>query len=499
MKRFFLFKRKEIDVSSLEASDTGEGLDVLAISVDHLSFMTASLGRVTIVFNDATIYEESNLLDGESFRKTSVDVACEEGNEFALIESIMNFISSDRVSSSVMRFDAIQGKTNVREAKIQQFSDVSSKVRQQPIVRNTGKISKKTFINGTSGTALGTDTIIDKIDFGSVDNVPLVDYNQENFTLSGTEVTAWANDSNATGGSTYNLTNQKPGAAPTIDVQEAGRLVSGFKTRAAEFQNARGFNVANDISIEGPFTLYTVFGANPSYQTSGNFNVRMYGSQPSFFLRTVDQATSTTNKIIFEDENSFFDVGLGDLLYNGSGYTNLLGVVTALNPDGDNTKEVQISSSNTIVDDDLIRFEVTAKRELERTCHGFQDYPTVGSVLSFDLAFNNNTSETIKFTPKGFFDYETPEEERNTCYVLVMRRDKDNNLFFYDRTGTLIHTELFDKSLKNTKGALKISNIGGHQQAKVGYYMPRFGVIESDIGGNNASELAKDLFNRYNP
>ena len=35
--------------------------------------------------------------------------------------------------------------------------------------------------------------------------------------------------------------------------------------------------------------------------------------------------------------------------------------------------------------------------------------------------------------------------------------------------------------------------------AKVGYYMPRFGVIDSDIGGNNASELAIDLFDRYNP
>ena len=135
--------------------------------------------------------------------------------------------------------------------------------------------------------------------------MPLVDYNQENFTLSGTEVTAWANDSNATGGNTYDLTNQKPGSAPTIDVQDPGRLNSGFKTRAAKFENARGFNVANDINIEGPFTVYAVFGANPSYQTSGNFHVRMFGAQPSMFFRQVDQASSTTNKIIFDDENSF--------------------------------------------------------------------------------------------------------------------------------------------------------------------------------------------------
>lgn len=496
MKKFFLFKRKEINIASLEASDTGEGLDVLAISVDHLSFMTASLGRITIVFNDATIYQENNLLDGESFRKTSVDVACEEGNEFALIESIMNFISSDRVSSNVMRFDAIEGKTNVREAKIQQFSDLSSKVRQQPIVRNTGKISKKTFIDGTSGTALGTSTIIDKIDFGSVDNVPLVDYNQENFTLSGTEITAWANDSNATGGSTYNLTNLFPTKAPTVDVVDAGRLSSGFKTRAAEFQNARGFSVANDISIDGAFTMYVVFGANPSYQTTGNFVPRFYGTHPTRFFRKVDQPTGTTNKIIFEDENSFHEVGLGDLVYRNQ---TLLAAVTALDPDGDNTKEVEISASIAITDEETLFFETNPKRTKERTCHGFQDSPPVGSVLSFDLAFNDNTSESVKIQTKGFFDYETPEDDRNTCYVIVMRRDKNNNLFLYDRTGRLFHTELFNKSLSNTKGALKIENIGGSQTDKVGYYMPRFGVIDSDIGSNNASELAIDLFDRYNP
>lgn len=499
MKRFFLFKRKEIDISSLEISDTGEGLDVLAISVDHLSFMTASLGRVTIVFNDATIYEENNLLDGESFKKTSVDVACEEGNEFALIESIMNFISSERVSSSVMRFDAIEGRTNVREANIQKLSDVSSSVRQHPVIRNTGKVSKKTFIDGTSGTGFGTTTIIDEIDFGSADNIPLVDYNQENFTLSGTEITAWANDSGASGGSTYDLTNQKPGTSPTVDVVDAGRLSSGFKTTAAKFENARGFNVANDISIDGAFTMYAVFGANPSYQTSGNFYVRMYGSGTAYFFRTVDQPTGPTDKIIFDDENSFHGVSVGDLVYDGATYTNLLGTVTALDPDGDNTKEIQISSTNAITDNDFIKFEVSTQSALERTCHGFQDYPTVGSPLSFELAFDGNKSETIRFTPKGFYDYNTSEKYRNTCYVIVMRRDKDNNLFFHDRHGDLFHTIPFNKSVANTKGALKINTIGGDNNSKVGYYMPRFGVIESDIGRNNASELAKDLFDRYNP
>ena len=160
MKKFFLFKRKDVDVSSVEASDNGEGLDLLAVSADLLSFMTASLGRVNIVFNNATLYEESNLLDGESFKKTSVSVACEAGGEADLIESIMNFVSSDLVKTRVMRFDAVTGKTNVKEANIQSFNDVVSEVKTLPVRRTTKEVSSKTFIGGTAGTAFGTGNVI---------------------------------------------------------------------------------------------------------------------------------------------------------------------------------------------------------------------------------------------------------------------------------------------------------------------------------------------------
>ena len=38
----------------------------------------------------------------------------------------MYFIYSPNVKSNVMRFDAIEGKTNVKGAKIEQISDVTS-------------------------------------------------------------------------------------------------------------------------------------------------------------------------------------------------------------------------------------------------------------------------------------------------------------------------------------------------------------------------------------
>jgi len=496
MKKFFLFKRKDIDISSLETSDTGEGLDVFCVTADLFAFMTASAGRVNIVFNNATIYEESNLVDGESFQKTSVAVACEEGKEFALIESIMYFIYSTNITSNVMRFDAVEGKTNVKGANIQKFDDVKPSVRTHPVFRNTGKISKKTFIGGTSGTTYGTNTIIDKIDFGNADNVPLVDYNQENFTLSGTEITAWANDSSSTGGSTYNLTSLDVGGTYKIDVLDAGRLDSGFKTRAAEIRSNEGFSIANEILIDGPFTIYTVFGLDPVTQGTNVIRPRIYGNKPTQFNRTVDQPTSATNKIIFEDENSFYGVNLGDLVYDGF---TLLGTVTALDPDGDNSKEIQISATNTITDNDNLTFVSALKPALKRTCEGFQSYPTKGSQLSFDIAFDENKSETINVKVKDFYDYDSPEKIRETCFVLIMRRDIDNNLFFHDKNGTLIHTVLYSKGKNPTDGKLRINNVGAGYLKKGTYNITRFGVIESDIGRNNASELAIDLFDRYNP
>jgi|TARA_R100000482_G_scaffold77572_1_gene30254 hypothetical protein len=491
MKKFFLFKRKEIDISSLEASDTGEGLDILSISVDHLAFMTASLGRVNMVFNDATIYEENNLVDGESFKKTSVSVACEAGGEADLIESIMNFVSSDLVKTRVMRFDAVTGNTNVKEADIKEFSDLSSSVRQHPVIRNTGKISKKTFIGGTDGTAFGTSTIIDDIDFGNVNNLPFIDYNETNFTLSGSNITAWANDTKATGGTDYNLT-----VSGAVLKKASGREDSGIKTDSASIPQLSGFRTSNEILIEGAFTMYVVFGANPSLQDTTNFVPLIYSALPTTFLRTVDQPTSTTNKIIFEDENSFFDVAIGDEVHGGSG---LLGTVTALDPDGDNTKEVQIDSSVTITDNDVLTFIVSDTSALNRTCHGFQASPAADSKLNFDIAFDGNKSENINFREKTFYDFNTPKEDRETCFVLVMRRDVNNNLFFHDKFGNLFKTIISSPSVKNTSGAIRIRYIGNNPLSKAEFSIPRFGIIKSDIGRNNSAELAIDLFDKYNP
>ena len=74
--------------------------------------------------------------------------------------------------------------------------------------------------------------------------------------------------------------------------------------------------------------------------------------------RTVNQTNATTNKIIFDQENfinSSDQIKVGDEVYDGADQT-LHGTVTALNPDGDNTKEIQISASVAITNNETLAF-----------------------------------------------------------------------------------------------------------------------------------------------
>jgi len=256
MKKFFLFKRRDVSANSSSTSDTGEGLDVLAISTDLLAFMTASLGRVNIVFNDATIYEESSLLDGESFKKTSVSVACEQGEEAAVIESIMKFIASEKTSTNIMRFDAVDGKATIGAAKVGAFEDVVSQVKELPVSRTTQEPSKKTFIGGTASTAFGTGNTINGIDFGD-GNKPVIDLHEENLSESGGNVNGWTNA--GSGGSTYNIASGKVTGTIPLDTS-TGRANNGLATQAADMGTVTNFELDNTYTQTGPFTMFAVIG-----------------------------------------------------------------------------------------------------------------------------------------------------------------------------------------------------------------------------------------------
>ena len=77
------------------------------------------------------------------------------------------------------------------------------------------------------------------------------------------------------------------------------------------------------------------------------------------YTKTVDGATSSATKVIFDQENAVTgnedEIKIGDELYTTSTGV-LISTVKALNPDGDNTKEISIADSSSISDGITITF-----------------------------------------------------------------------------------------------------------------------------------------------
>ena len=328
MKKFFLFRKEEISLSSVTASDTGAGVSVFAVPASSLAFATASRGSVKLTFNDASIYEESNLTDGESFEKTTVTVPCGVGNEAALIESILTYISREG-GKAIMRFDAVSEDSLFGDAEVN--SDISSKIHVNPTKRLTGKASTQTFI-GSSGT-VGADVasnVVGEIDFGIAENKPLVDYNHEylhNDKSVGDEIDDWTNA--GTGGTTYNISSN----VGTPNVKDVGDL-SKRSARLAEADHL----IIPTVTVSGDYTLYAVFTADKARPLYGDTEGECFGFTYSAF---VDDGTGAITKIRGGDTGRFavrHDGRLGEPAISTT-IDDSEGTVSYKYPDYDNNTE----------------------------------------------------------------------------------------------------------------------------------------------------------------
>ena len=103
----------------------------------------------------------------------------------------------------------------------------------------------------------------------------------------------------------------------------------------------------------------TVLSALIAKDSTRTINTAASAHSTGSFTRTVNQSNATTNKIIFDQENNVSNesqIKVGDEVYDGA--TGVLhGTVTALDPDGDNTKEIQISASVAITNDETLVFK----------------------------------------------------------------------------------------------------------------------------------------------
>ena len=253
MKKFFLFRKEEINLTSVTASDNGQGLSVLALPADSLAFASADKGHVVLSFNGATKYEESNLTDGESVEKTTVKIPCEEGKEVDLIESILTFISTDS-KKHLMRFDAVDERSTFSPVSFD--NKIESIVPVNPVKRVTGLPSTQTFL-GTSGTVGATvaSNVIGEIDFVVAENKPLVDYNHEDLDsmTAGDELGHGSGshhwDNAGTGGTAYDIISNVGTpvvAAPGAIGHKSARLLA-----ADHF-------IIPTITIKDDYVLYVV-------------------------------------------------------------------------------------------------------------------------------------------------------------------------------------------------------------------------------------------------
>ena len=71
MKKYFLFRKEQPNVDSTVVDDSGDRVSVFAVPSDSLAFMSSEYGKVVFVFNNTTVYEDNNLTDGESMKKTT--------------------------------------------------------------------------------------------------------------------------------------------------------------------------------------------------------------------------------------------------------------------------------------------------------------------------------------------------------------------------------------------------------------------------------------------
>tara|TARA_R100001443_G_scaffold9233_6_gene18821 strand:+ start:3238 stop:3840 length:603 start_codon:yes stop_codon:yes gene_type:complete len=78
------------------------------------------------------------------------------------------------------------------------------------------------------------------------------------------------------------------------------------------------------------------------------------------YTRTVNGATSSSTRVVFDQENAGTNFGVDNIEVGDELYTTTTGVaistVTALNPDDDDTKEISIADSSSISDGITVSF-----------------------------------------------------------------------------------------------------------------------------------------------
>ena len=137
-------------------------------------------------------------------------------------------------------------------------------------------------------------------------------------------------------------------------------FVSSITGSAFASDAAQTITAPEGQSIIGIFFMgETVLSALVAKDSTRHVNTAASANSTGSFTRTVNMSNATTAKIIFDQENNVSkedQIKAGDEVYDGA--TGVLhGTVTVLDPDGDNSKEITISASVAITDDETLVFK----------------------------------------------------------------------------------------------------------------------------------------------
>ena len=425
-EKYFLFQRDAVTEFSTVASNTGDGLSVVAIPASKLANVTAQPGEVIMRFDDAGIYDDVFLASTEGMPKARIDVPCEVGTEVALIEQILTFLTKEG-GKSVMRFDAV---TNTSTFSLVDFSRelVKSKLPNQPVLYS-GAIASDPLDSGKIDPDSGASTTLYAgVHFPNPALRPTVDYNHEG--LSGIadlaevgQINTW--DNAGTGGATYDL-NSNTG---TPFKQRAPSDNDGIIESSVEIDSGEALTLANQLTVTGAYTIYI------AYSIDG------VGDMHPIYGLNNDQCKG---------------FGAGDV------------------SDRMEFKHGGQSNSN------------LAFADIRGT-----DYNTKNGYIQ-DRLIDTATTHDLRKKLKP-----------QTCYVWVIRRDADLNMYVHDYTGEVVGfvprvwAGGADVDFA-TDGDLQISLLGGQGTGlEWSGNLARFGVVEDDVGTADAARIARELYDIY--
>ena len=146
------------------------------------------------------------------------------------------------------------------------------------------------------------------------------------------------------------------------------------------------------IQVIGDETNVVVLDSLVAVDATRDFNTVSAAGSTGRFTRTVDGAVSSAAKIIFDEENAANGgIKSGDKIYSAAGV--LLETVLALDPDGNNTKEISTTGNFSAGDGDVLTF--TRPGSFDNVGAGGQAFANGNKLLSGTTIYGTWSSVSL--------------------------------------------------------------------------------------------------------